>query len=309
MKRRRVPRAAAASPRRCRARAADGLSRRCAGAARSRSRATTAAIPRSAPSGGTSPAGCATRAASRSASRSRSSATGRASPRTIPSAFAPRQLVFAHAAIADPAHGRLRHDQRAARAGFGLAGADEATDARWIDDWSLALDGERYVREIAAREFALDLAFARRSRSCCRDGGLLAQGAGGRQASYYYSRPQLAVTRTRRRRRPRARGRGARVARSRVVERGDGASAAGLGLDRHQPRRRRRADGVSHARPRGGRPVGRRRAARRRRPHRDPRAGRAALRPGRRGARRAPGSRIRWRSTSARAASTTRSRR
>jgi len=29
-----------------------------------------------------------------------------------PSNFAPRQLVFAHAALAEPAQGRLRHDQR-----------------------------------------------------------------------------------------------------------------------------------------------------------------------------------------------------
>ncbi len=58
---------------------------------------------------------------------------------TNPSAFAPRQLVFAHAAIADPRRARLLHDQRAAREGFGLAGADERTTQVWIDDWSLAL--------------------------------------------------------------------------------------------------------------------------------------------------------------------------
>ena len=40
-----------------------------------------------------------------------------------PSRFAPRQLLFAHAALADPRSGRLLHDQRAARAGFGLAEA------------------------------------------------------------------------------------------------------------------------------------------------------------------------------------------
>src|SRR5688500_5628317 len=37
------------------------------------------------------------------------------------SRFAPRQLMFAHAAIADPAFGRLRHDQRAERAVFDVA--------------------------------------------------------------------------------------------------------------------------------------------------------------------------------------------
>ena len=76
-----------------------------------------------------------------------------------PSAFAPRQLLFAHAALADPALGRLRHDQRAARAGFGLAEAAEGTTNVVIDDWSLALDGDVYRARIAAREFAFDLAF------------------------------------------------------------------------------------------------------------------------------------------------------
>ena len=38
-----------------------------------------------------------------------------------PSAFAPRQLVLAHAAIADPRLGRLRHDERSARVGPGHA--------------------------------------------------------------------------------------------------------------------------------------------------------------------------------------------
>ena len=40
-----------------------------------------------------------------------------------PSAFAPSQILFAHAALSDPAIGHLLHDQRAARAGFGLAEA------------------------------------------------------------------------------------------------------------------------------------------------------------------------------------------
>ena len=53
------------------------------------------------------------------------------------SAFAPRQLVFAHAALADPRHGRLYHDQRAGRAAFGLAGADEPSTRVFVDGWSL----------------------------------------------------------------------------------------------------------------------------------------------------------------------------
>ena len=143
----------------------------------------------------------------------------------IPGNFAPRQLVFAHAALAEPAHGRLRHDQRASRAMFDLAGADETTTRTWIGDWSLALEGERYVARIAARDFSLDLAFdATQPILLQGQQGYSRKGPELRQASWYYSRPQLAVRGPHRRRRPRARRRGARVARSRVVERGDGAS-------------------------------------------------------------------------------------
>ena len=113
------------------------------------------------------------------------------------SAFAPHQLVFAHAALADPRHGRLRHDQRAARAGFGLAGADEASTRAWIDDWSLAEVDDRYVAKIAAREFALDLSFApTRPPLLHGDAGYSRKGPDPAQSSHYYSQPQLAVTGT-----------------------------------------------------------------------------------------------------------------
>ena len=46
-----------------------------------------------------------------------------------PSAFAAKQLVFAHAAVTDLAAGRHLHDQRIARVGFDIARADSATRA------------------------------------------------------------------------------------------------------------------------------------------------------------------------------------
>jgi predicted secreted hydrolase len=113
---------------------------------------------------------------------------------TSTSRFAPRQLIFAHAAIADPAHGRLRHDQRAERAAFGLAGADESTTRAWLRDWSLALDGDTYVARIAAREFTMDLRFrATQPLLAQGDDGYSRKGPLPVQASYYYSRPQLEV--------------------------------------------------------------------------------------------------------------------
>jgi predicted secreted hydrolase len=113
------------------------------------------------------------------------------------SAFAPRQLIFAHAALADPRHGRLRHDQRAAREGFELAGAARGATRVWVDDWSLAQDGERYVARIAAREFSLDLAFAPTQPVLLQgEAGYSRKGPDTRQASHYYSQPQLAATGT-----------------------------------------------------------------------------------------------------------------
>jgi predicted secreted hydrolase len=114
-----------------------------------------------------------------------------------PSAFAPRQLVFAHAALADPRHGRLYHDQRAAREGFDLAGTDEATTRAYIGDWSLAEIDGRYAAKIVAREFALDLAFAPTQPPLPQgDEGVSRKGAHDAQTSYYYSVPQLAVSGT-----------------------------------------------------------------------------------------------------------------
>jgi predicted secreted hydrolase len=110
------------------------------------------------------------------------------------SRFAARQLLFAHAAIADAALGRLRHDQRAAREGFGLAEAGEAsTDVR-IGDWSLALADGTYVARIEAREFRLDLRFAQTHPVLLEgEAGFSRKGKDAVNASYYYSEPQLAV--------------------------------------------------------------------------------------------------------------------
>lgn len=114
-----------------------------------------------------------------------------------PSAFAPRQLIFAHAAIADPRYGRLRHDQRAARAAFGLADAALDTTAVWIDDWSLKLVDGRYVASIAARGFDFQLRFAPQQPVLLQGrGGFSRKGQNIENASYYYSEPHLAVSGT-----------------------------------------------------------------------------------------------------------------
>jgi len=112
-----------------------------------------------------------------------------------PSRFAPRQLLFAHAALADARNAKLLHDQRAARAGFGLAEAQEARTDVVIDDWSLRQTASGYSAIIAAREFAYALDF-KVTQAVLPQGerGLSRKGPLPAQASYYYSQPQLAVS-------------------------------------------------------------------------------------------------------------------
>jgi predicted secreted hydrolase len=117
-----------------------------------------------------------------------------------PSAFAARQLLIAHAAISDPAHGHLWQDQRIRRAGLGLAEAALDDTNVWIDDWRLRRNADHYETTIAAEGFALQLDIAGTQP-------LLLNGAAGysqkgpepRSASYYYSQPQLRVSGTIRR--------------------------------------------------------------------------------------------------------------
>jgi predicted secreted hydrolase len=110
------------------------------------------------------------------------------------SRFAAKQLLFAHAALADPERGRLVVDQRAARAGFDLAEAFGGRTAVRIDDWSLDQRGDTYAAHVRARAFALDLTLDARTPPLLQgDGGLSSKGPDPLDASYYYSRPQLAV--------------------------------------------------------------------------------------------------------------------
>lgn len=111
------------------------------------------------------------------------------------SRFAPKQLMFAHAAIADAAQASLIYDQRVARAGFGLAFANAGdTDVR-IDDWTLIREGRDYRADIVSREFALALRFSPTQPTLLQgQAGLSRKGPAASQASYYYSRPHLAVS-------------------------------------------------------------------------------------------------------------------
>jgi predicted secreted hydrolase len=113
-----------------------------------------------------------------------------------PSAFAPHQLVIGHAALSDPERGHLVHDQRSARAGFGLAWAKPGDLDVKLDDWRMlrAPDGS-YRVTLHASEMRLELTLAPTQAPLLQgEGGYSRKGPQARHASYYYSLPQLRVS-------------------------------------------------------------------------------------------------------------------
>ena len=113
-----------------------------------------------------------------------------------PSAFAPSQLIIAHAALSDPALGHLAHDQRIARQGFGLAYARPSNTDVKLDAWKIirTADGH-YDVNVDANGFSLHLALTPTQVPLIQgERGYSRKGPRLEQASYYYSEPQLRVT-------------------------------------------------------------------------------------------------------------------
>ena len=115
-----------------------------------------------------------------------------------PSTFAPRQLLLAHAAIADPRFGRLRHDQRIARvSSLGRAGFATGRTNIWIGDWRFDQTNDRYQAEVQGEDFAYSLALVPNGPPMLNgESGFSMKAPQAQHASYYYSRPQLDVSGT-----------------------------------------------------------------------------------------------------------------
>ena len=113
-----------------------------------------------------------------------------------PSAFAPREVLFAHAALAEAAGGKLRHAQRSARAGFDLAYAKQGNLDVRLDDWSLKqVAPGKYVTIVRGEDFDFELTLASTQPPLLQgERGFSRKGPDPRSASYYYSLPQLAVS-------------------------------------------------------------------------------------------------------------------
>jgi predicted secreted hydrolase len=145
---------------------------------------------------------------------------------TMQSKFAAKQLLFAHCAVTDVQGKKLWHDQRIAREGFGIAQASMLDTDIKLNRWSLKRTlpttdlkpapaapapstsrtapaaapaaiqaAEHYEARIAAKDFAIDLNFTETQPILLQgNNGLSRKGPEDKQASYYYSLPQLAAS-------------------------------------------------------------------------------------------------------------------
>ncbi len=116
--------------------------------------------------------------------------------RANPSRFAPAQLIVAHAALSDPAIGKLQHDQKIARASMGLAQAQEGNTNVSLHQWRMQRQADgSYQVHLPARDFILKLNMKPTQPLLLQgEQGYSRKGPQPGQASYYYSEPQLQVS-------------------------------------------------------------------------------------------------------------------
>ncbi|HEX8484012.1 carotenoid 1,2-hydratase [Sphingomonas sp.] len=112
-----------------------------------------------------------------------------------PSRFAARQVLFAHAALSDPAVGHLLHGDRSAREGFGIAQVRVGEGDVAIRDWRMRrLPDGRWSARVTTRDFAFDLTLAPTQPPMLQGvAGYSRKGPLPGQASHYYSLPHLRV--------------------------------------------------------------------------------------------------------------------
>lgn len=117
----------------------------------------------------------------------------------LQSRFAPRQILFAHAALTDLGTRRHHHAQRIAR-----WSGDTAEGPAWartddvgvrLGDWWLERAGSGYRARLPAADFGLDLELVPTQPLLLQgDAGFSRKGPEERQASHYVSEPQLAAS-------------------------------------------------------------------------------------------------------------------
>lgn len=105
-----------------------------------------------------------------------------------PSAWATRQLYFAHFAVTDTAGRRFHAFSRTARGALGVAGAEAAPFRVWVEGWSAEGAGASPRLRASEGDVALDLELAATKPVVLQgERGLSRKGPEAGNASYYYS--------------------------------------------------------------------------------------------------------------------------
>ncbi len=112
------------------------------------------------------------------------------------SRFIAHHLMFAHVAVSDARIGHILHEERAARAGFGLAEASATDTDVLIRDWRLRREASAtYQTSVQAKEFSLRLSLQPTQPLLLQGhAGFSQKGPSLENASYYYSEPHLKVS-------------------------------------------------------------------------------------------------------------------
>jgi predicted secreted hydrolase len=116
----------------------------------------------------------------------------------VPGRFAPRQLLFAHAALTDLSAGSHRHADRIVRwsgePGDPLAAAATHDGDVRIGHWQMRHDGQAWLARIDDADLPLQLHMQRTQPLLLQgDAGFSRKGPEEHQASHYVTEPQLAV--------------------------------------------------------------------------------------------------------------------
>jgi predicted secreted hydrolase len=112
------------------------------------------------------------------------------------SRFIVEDLKFAHFALTDVSKHRFRFEQKTSRGAFGEAGFDDDQRIAWIDNWTLASDGDDAFDLVATNlEGALHLHLrAAKSPVVHGEDGVSIKASASGHASHYYSIPRLQTT-------------------------------------------------------------------------------------------------------------------
>jgi predicted secreted hydrolase len=112
------------------------------------------------------------------------------------SRFIVDDLKFAHFALTDVSKQTFRFQQKTSRGAFGEAGFDDGKRLAWIEDWTLATNGDDAFDLVASSEVGTIRFLLRATKPPVVHGenGVSVKAAADGHASHYYSIPRLQTT-------------------------------------------------------------------------------------------------------------------